>query len=141
LGLRTRELHHLAPFLGFVGDELAEIGGRATENNAAEVGELSLQLGIGEGGLDFAGKLFRKFYGRVPLRAHTPPIAYFVARYELAYGRSIGQPFPTGQVVTANGRSLPAVMCSIDDDIGSKITCTCPASRSVNAGALPRYGT
>ena len=28
LGLKARELHHLGPFLGFVGDELPEVGGR-----------------------------------------------------------------------------------------------------------------
>ena len=31
------ELHHLAPFLGFVGNELAKIGGRARQRDAAEV--------------------------------------------------------------------------------------------------------
>src|SRR5262249_31755011 len=41
-------------------------------------------------------------------------------------------------VVTANARSLPVLMCSIDDGVSANITCTCPASRSVNAGALPR---
>ena len=30
---------HLAPFLGFVGDELAEVGGRDREHVATEVGE------------------------------------------------------------------------------------------------------
>jgi hypothetical protein len=30
---------HLAPLLGFVGDKLAEIGGRVTQSNAAEVGK------------------------------------------------------------------------------------------------------
>jgi hypothetical protein len=31
------ELHHLAPFLGFVGNELAKIGGRARQRDAAQV--------------------------------------------------------------------------------------------------------
>src|SRR5256886_16766112 len=44
-------------------------------------------------------------------------------------------------VVTASGRSLPALMCSIDSGKGLKITCTWPPSRSVVAGAPPRYGT
>src|SRR6266508_3097639 len=44
-------------------------------------------------------------------------------------------------LITANGRSLPALMCSIDSGKGLKITCTWPPSRSVVAGAPPRYGT
>ena len=37
--LDARELHHLAPLLGFVGDELAEVGGRAHKHHTAQVGE------------------------------------------------------------------------------------------------------
>src|SRR5262249_54032822 len=44
-------------------------------------------------------------------------------------------------LVTANARNLAGLRCSIDDGVSANITCTCPASRSVNAGALPRYGT
>src|SRR6516225_11070445 len=36
LRLCTRQLHHLAPFLGVVGDEFAEVGGRAGQRHAAE---------------------------------------------------------------------------------------------------------
>jgi hypothetical protein len=36
----------LGPLLGFVGDELAEIGGRAHEHCAAKLGEPRLNLGI-----------------------------------------------------------------------------------------------
>jgi hypothetical protein len=35
---------HFAPFLRFIGDELAEIGRRACNRNAAEVGETGLHL-------------------------------------------------------------------------------------------------
>ena len=41
-------------------------------------------------------------------------------------------------VVTPSGRSLPALMCAIDEGRGSNITWTCPAKRSDNAGAEPR---
>src|SRR5262249_5651781 len=44
-------------------------------------------------------------------------------------------------VVTASARSLPALMCPIDDPEPPNITCTCPLIRSVSAGATPRYGT
>jgi hypothetical protein len=43
-------------------------------------------------------------------------------------------------VVTARARSLPALMCPIDDPEAANITCTCPLIRSVSAGATPRYG-
>src|SRR6186713_39803 len=37
---------HLAPLLGLVGDELAEVGGRKREHVAAQFGKPRLQLGI-----------------------------------------------------------------------------------------------
>src|SRR5262245_11829355 len=57
LRLDVRRPDHLAPLLGFVGDEPPEITWRATEDNAAEVGQLSLQLGIGEAGVDLLAEL------------------------------------------------------------------------------------
>src|SRR5262249_5025433 len=44
-------------------------------------------------------------------------------------------------VVTAKARSRPDLICSIDGGRPMNITCTCPPSRSVIAGAAPRYGT
>src|SRR5215472_16345449 len=44
-------------------------------------------------------------------------------------------------VVTASARSLPALMCGVDDGVTSNITCAWPARRSVSAGVVPRYGT
>src|SRR5260370_31200517 len=43
--------------------------------------------------------------------------------------------------VTARGRSLPALMCSMEDGRLSNMTCTCPPMRSVSADGAPRYGT
>ena len=58
---------HLPPFLRFFGNEGPEIGRRAGKNHAAEVGELSLQLGIGETSIDFLIELIddltRRFRG------------------------------------------------------------------------------
>src|ERR1700730_16854949 len=42
--LGARKGHHLAPLLGFLGDELAEVGGRACEHHAAQVGEPRFDL-------------------------------------------------------------------------------------------------
>src|SRR5207248_800954 len=44
-------------------------------------------------------------------------------------------------LVTANARSLPALTYSMDAGTVPNITCTRPPSRSVSAGASPRYGT
>src|SRR5258708_25696818 len=42
----ARELDHLAPFLGLVGDQLAEFGRRHRLRDAADVGKPRHQLGI-----------------------------------------------------------------------------------------------
>ena len=43
--------------------------------------------------------------------------------------------------VTPRARTLPVLMCPIGPGRLSNSTCTWPASRSVSAGAPPRYGT
>src|SRR5215475_10139960 len=48
---------HLAPFLGFLGDELAEVGRRADKRCASEVSEPRLDFGIGEGRVDLLVEL------------------------------------------------------------------------------------
>src|SRR5262249_48836802 len=56
---------HLAPLLGFVGDELAEVAGRARKHSATKVGKARLHLGVGEGGVDFAIELVDVFSWRI----------------------------------------------------------------------------
>src|SRR6516162_6957701 len=46
--LGTGEPNHLAPLLGFVGDKLAEIGGRSREQRGTKSREPHLRLGISE---------------------------------------------------------------------------------------------
>src|SRR5262245_9531602 len=43
---------HLAPFLGLLGDELAEISGAHRHRRGAEIGEPRLDLGISKAGVD-----------------------------------------------------------------------------------------
>src|SRR5262245_33445304 len=50
--LDARELDHLGPLLGFVGNEFPEIGGRERDHGAAEVGKPRLDLGISKAGVD-----------------------------------------------------------------------------------------
>src|SRR5215470_9642198 len=45
-------LHHLAPLLGFLGDQLAEVSGRTRKHRAAEVIEPRFHVGIGEASVD-----------------------------------------------------------------------------------------
>src|SRR5438876_662180 len=68
------------------------------------------------------------------------PLASYPGTKSPTVGTS-GNNFKRVAVVTANGRSLPALMCSIDALTLSIITCTYPAIRSVSAGDAPRYGT
>jgi hypothetical protein len=55
--LEARELDHLAPFLSFVRDELSEVGGRARQQRAAQIGKPRLDLGIGKPGVDLLVEL------------------------------------------------------------------------------------
>src|SRR5262245_38627345 len=50
--LDARELDHLGPLLGFLGNEFPEIGGRERDHGAAEVGKPRLDLGISKAGVD-----------------------------------------------------------------------------------------
>jgi hypothetical protein len=43
---------HLAPLLGFLSDELAEVSGRTRKHHAAEVNEPRFHVGIGEASVD-----------------------------------------------------------------------------------------
>src|SRR5262245_50982793 len=47
VGLGAGELDHLTPLLGLIGDELAEVGGRARKHSAALIGNPRLDLRIG----------------------------------------------------------------------------------------------
>src|SRR5207249_3550908 len=50
--LGTRELHHLGPLLGFIGDELAEVGRRAREHRSTQVGKPRLHFRVTDGSVD-----------------------------------------------------------------------------------------
>src|SRR5215831_1400564 len=66
---------HLAPFLGLVGDELAEVHGRACEYRAAQVGKPRVELAIGKGGIDLLVELVDDLRRRLLGRADTEPSA------------------------------------------------------------------
>src|SRR5262249_43186347 len=74
-GLRTRELHHLAPLLGFFGDEFSEVGRRARKHCAAQVDKASLDLRISKSGINFPVELVDDVGGCVPWYANASPSA------------------------------------------------------------------
>src|SRR5262249_61911868 len=56
---------HLAPLFGFVGNQLAEIGGRAGKHRAAEIGELRLEVVIRNADIDGRVQFFDDLSRRV----------------------------------------------------------------------------
>jgi hypothetical protein len=64
--LDVRRPDHLAPLLGFVCDQFSEIGRRAPEDDAAQIGQLDLQLRIGEARIDLRVELVDDRGGRIP---------------------------------------------------------------------------
>ena len=132
---------HLAPLLGFVCDELAEVSRRAGKDRAAEVDESRLQLRIVETSVDLTVKSVDDLNGRLLGCTDAKYRARFVTWDEVAYCRDVWQPLPSCCVVTANGRNLPALICSTVSDVEPNRTCTCPPSKSLSTAPPPRYGT
>src|SRR5262249_61541618 len=83
--------HHLAPLLGFVGDELTEIGGRADKRRASKVSKPRPDLGIGEAGVDLLVELVDDLRRRVLGYADAIPVARLITRQELTHGRDARQ--------------------------------------------------
>src|SRR5262249_35752309 len=79
----------LPPFLGFLGNELAEVGGRASEYRAPQVSKTGLYFLVGETGRDLPIDLVDDLSGRVLGRTNPRPGARFVPRQEVAYRRNL----------------------------------------------------
>jgi hypothetical protein len=62
---------HLAPLLGFVGDELPELGGRGRKHGAAQVGKPRLNHGIGKSRVDRLVELINDFSGPASWRLRS----------------------------------------------------------------------
>src|SRR6266478_6091918 len=93
LRLDAGGLDHFGPFLGFVGDELAEVGGRARKHSATKVGKARLHFGISEARIDLLVESVDYLGGCVFGRAKTVPLTRLVARQELAHRRDVPQLF------------------------------------------------
>jgi hypothetical protein len=80
---------HLGPLLGFVGDELAEVGRRTLKDRYAQGGKSRLDLGISEGGIDFLVELVDDLGRRALGNADTMPAAGLVVRHKFAQGWNV----------------------------------------------------
>src|SRR5262245_54105636 len=89
LGFDVGGVDHLGPLLGFFGNERPEIARRATENKAAELDELSLQLGLGEAGIDLLVELIDDLGRRLCRCAEAEIAARLVAWHKFGHGRKI----------------------------------------------------
>ena len=138
--LRAGELHHLAPLLGFVGDELGELGGGAGQQRGAELQEARLRLVSAR--IAFTA-LFSvsMISGASPSARRGRTRRSPRSRHVLRDGRKVRQHVRSLGRVTASPRSLPDLMNSAAVGTLSNITCTCPPTMSVSASAPPRYGT
>src|SRR5262249_58958061 len=91
LRLDVRGPDHLAPLVGFVGDELAKLDRRSRQRRAAEVSETGLHLRVAESRADLLVELVDDL-GRRGLRyAEAVPNTPLVARQELTHGRDVRQ--------------------------------------------------
>src|SRR5580704_11214639 len=81
---------HLAPLLGFVGDELAEVGGRAGDYRAAQVGKPRFHRRVGEPRIDLLVQPVDDLHGRFVGRTEAKPPGRLVTWYEFAHRRNVG---------------------------------------------------
>src|SRR6476659_3481825 len=86
LRLEARELDHLAPFLGFVCDELSEVCGRARQQRAAQIGKPRLDLGIVETGISLLVELVDDLDGCVPWHTQAGPETRLIAGHKIGHG-------------------------------------------------------
>src|SRR5262245_30665744 len=82
LGLDACELHHLAPLLGFLSDQLAEVSGRARKHRAAEISEPHFHVGVVKARVSFRVELVNNLRRCVFGRADARPPARLVARHK-----------------------------------------------------------
>src|SRR6516225_68165 len=87
--------YHLAPLLGFICDELAEVGRRAGKCAGSEFGDSRLDLKIGKSSVNFLVELEHDFGGYIFRRGDTEPRIGLITRQEFGYGWNVWQIAPT----------------------------------------------
>src|SRR5262245_63792311 len=83
--------NHLAPFLGFVGDEFAEISGRAWKHRAAQIGKPCFEFWIRNADIDFLVQSLDELYGRALRSTNAEPCTCLVVRQRVAQNRNVRQ--------------------------------------------------
>jgi len=89
LGLDVGRPDHLCPFLGFVGDELAEVGGRTRKHSGSQVSKPLLQFGIGQDGIDLPAELVDDLGWCLRGHADAVPSACLKARQKFVDSRDV----------------------------------------------------
>src|SRR5262249_27435104 len=94
--LDARELDHLGPFLGVLGNELAVAGGRAWKYDNSQFGKSGLQTGIRQSRVHMSVELIDDLDRGTSGRDDALKSADHVAGEVFAHGRDIGQSLPAG---------------------------------------------
>src|SRR5262245_52804758 len=100
----------------------AKIGGRARKCRGAELSEPRLDRGRGKSSVDVLVELFNNLCWRALRCANTEPGTRLIVRHELGHGWNVGQCLPADAFVTANARSVLALMYSVDPSSGINMT-------------------
>src|SRR5262245_39156640 len=97
IGIDVGRAGHLAPLFGFVSDEFAEVGGRATKDHATKIGKPVLYLWIGESRVDLLIEPIDDLGGRSFGRADAVPVDGLEAWQKFAHGRHVRQNLRAGR--------------------------------------------
>jgi hypothetical protein len=90
LRLDAGGLDHFGPFLSFVGDELAKVGGRARQGRTTHIGKARLERGVVKRAVDLLVELADDLSGCAGRHAETVPSACLVTWYEIVHGGHFG---------------------------------------------------
>src|SRR5215469_660167 len=90
-GLNVSCPDDFGPFLGFLGNELSKIGGRADKRCASEISQPRLDFGVGEARVDLLVELVDDLGWRGLGCADAEPIACLVPWQELPHARDVRQ--------------------------------------------------
>src|SRR5262245_57943678 len=87
----ARELDHLGPFLGFLGNQLSKVDGRTPNYYAAQIGNACSKLGISEACIDLCIQVIDDLRRCGFWCAEAEPVARFIPRHEFTNRRSVRQ--------------------------------------------------
>ena len=131
--------NHLAPFLGLVGDEFAEISGRACKYRAAQIGKPCLEFWFCNADIDFLVQSFDELYGRALRSTNAEPCTCLVVRQRVAQNRNVRQHIRPRRGGYGQGAESPAVTSTVRTPrSAARKAARTPAGRALHASAVPR---